>query len=129
MKEIIDMTDRELLEELVEAKRKQDRREKTRWIILGVFLLVLIDLGFRFIPPSITTLQSIVQALNELNGYGEQIGQSLQALDGLNIDPQKLNETLEKLNSLQIDPQKIEDLMDQIATISALLDQLGSFFR
>ncbi|MBR2801276.1 MAG: hypothetical protein IKE21_01625 [Erysipelotrichaceae bacterium] len=129
MKEIIDMTDRELLEELVEAKRKQDRREKTRWIILGVFLLVLIYLGFRFIPPIIATLQSIEQALNELNGYGEQIGQSLQALDGLNIDPQKLNETLEKLNSLQIDPQKIEDLMDQIATISALLDQLGSFFR
>ena len=129
MKEIIDMTDRELLEELVEAKRKQDRREKTRWIILGVFVLILIYLGFRFIPPIIATIKSIQQGLEQLNGYGEQIGQSLQALDGLNIDPQKLNETLEKLNSLQIDPQKIEDLMDQIASISELLDKLGSFFR
>ena len=129
MKEIIDMTDRELLEELVEAKRKQDRREKTRWIILGVFVLILICLGIRFIPPIIATVKSIQQGLEQLNAYGEQIGKSLEALDGLNIDPQKLNETLEQLNSLQIDPQKIEDLMDQIASISELLDKFGSFFR
>ena len=128
MKEIIDMTDRELLEELVAAKRKEDRREKIRWIFLGICLLLVVYLCFRYIPPIIATVKEIQQGLEQLNGYGEQIGKSLEALQDLNLDPQKLNDLMEKLDGLQIDPEKIETLVDQMSSFAEVLNRLLPFF-
>ena len=95
MKNIEEMSDRELLEELVAAKRRDQIIEYIKWGVIAVFL----DASNTLINDLEATNQQINDVMGQLNdGSLEQLKELLNSMNDGSID--KLKELIEKLNSI-----------------------------
>lgn len=71
-KKVTMMSERELLEELVEDKRKKDR---IRWIKYALLAIVILVAGYYIY----TTLSRVMEVVNQYNGMMQEINQNVES--------------------------------------------------
>ncbi len=103
-KNINDMTDRELLMELVQTGRRRNVLRTLGMILMLVLLGVIIWLGFTYIPLIIALgekyanmIEEILKSINELKGYAEKIPFSEEEIKTTIETIKTLTEQLNKL--------------------------------
>ena len=92
---IENMSDHELLMELVKEQQRRDKREKTRLYISLAVLLVIVVILAVWVPKIIALQRELNDTLQQINAVAEQVENTL---DG--IDLEGLKNILEKLQSV-----------------------------
>ena len=106
------MSDREILEELLEEKRRQDRIRYVKYAVWGVIAIAVIILCAVYVP-------KIVALYNEVNSTMEQVDQTMQQIDS-------------SLQSLKSDYDAVKSagqgaLEEAAEAVNALIEQIRSF--
>ena len=125
MNEISSMTDRELLEELLAAKRRQETLQKVRLGIHVCVLLLIVWLGLRYIPPIIAFCRELKEGIDQIASLGETLA---PAFEQIGPAMEQIGPALEKIQELNIDPKTLEELTKQIGRITDLLDKFSFLF-
>ncbi len=110
MRNYEEMSDHELLMELVKEKRRNDRNRYVRYAVYGVICLFLIYLGFTYVP-------RIMKIVNQYNELMSKYGDLLAKLESTDT---KINDFMESLQTDVFD--KMKDIADRI---TALLGRFG----
>ncbi len=104
-KAIEDMSDRELLEELIAEKRRADKVRYVKYAVWAVILIALAYLLYRYLPPVIKTVQEIRQATQQIEQELGKLNDNIESIrgtvDGIRQSgSDALERAIEKLNSL-----------------------------
>ena len=110
---ISDMTDRELLMELFEEKRRSETLRNLRVLISLGFLILLVVLGFIYLPPLFRTAGEINASLKEINAFLADAEGSVHLFEDLARD---------------FDMSKINDIADTMKELEPIIQALGSLF-
>ena len=110
MKDINEMSDHELLMELVAEKRRRDKIRYLKLACYGVVFLCILYAGFRFVPKVMAAIDSYNQVIAKYDALAEQLQGTRDQIDG--IAKQFGDGTMEKLKSL-------------IDTMSSFLERIG----
>ncbi len=116
MKKIEEMSDRELLEELVKEKRINDL---VQWIAIGlvVALLIFIYVQIQKYMPILTDLVNRSnQLMSDLENTSSQINELIASVDDGSIE--KLKNIIDQLNDGSID--KLKELIGDLSNIMSL---------
>ncbi|MBP5749714.1 MAG: hypothetical protein J6X24_02890 [Firmicutes bacterium] len=66
LKPIAAMTDHEMLVELMQEKRRNDRARNIKYMIAGAIVLLIIILLIRYLPPAVRYFRSLTDSLNTI---------------------------------------------------------------
>jgi len=99
MKKLSEMNDHELLMELLEEKRRNDRMRFIRYGIYGIILLTVVITGFIYIP-------RLLEAIHRYNALMEEIGNVSSKIGNFVND-----ETAETFESLKSILEKLQKLL------------------
>ena len=96
MKDYENMSDHELLMELVEEKRKNDIRRYIRYGIDAVIVIVIAVIAYIYVP-------KIVEMVNRYNSLMNQVKEIGNEVEGFtsSFDPQTLEDLKELIEKLQ----------------------------
>ncbi|MBQ6531775.1 MAG: hypothetical protein IJI33_02150 [Solobacterium sp.] len=97
---IENMSDHELLMELVKEQQRRDKREKTRlYISLAVLLIIVVILAV-YIPKFIALQRELNDTLQQINAIAEQVENTLDGIDleGLKNIMESLQKAIQKLS-------------------------------
>ena len=110
---IEEMTDRELLMELVEDKRKEQRYRAIKlWTLIALVLLIGIT-GYVYLRPAIRSAQEISASLKEVTAFlsaNESVVKSVEELAN------------------QLDVSKINDIASAMKELEPIIQALGKLF-
>ena len=110
---IEEMTDRDLLMELVGQKRKEQRYNLIKMILLAVLITVIVLAGYYYLRPAIEAAQAISASLKEVTDF---------------MDANKdVVATIEKLAN-EIDMTKINGIADTMKQLEPIIESLGKLF-
>jgi uncharacterized protein YoxC len=73
LKPIATMTDHEMLVELLQEKRRNDRMKNIKYAILGAVLVILIILAAKYLPPVIRYFRSVQETLQQIQASVSQV--------------------------------------------------------
>ncbi len=115
------MTDRELLEELVHSKRRDNTMRKVKTIIFCMVLILAATLCYRYLPPAIaymkemsSTIQQAIDTMNQIMANMKQI------TDTTNM----VRDTISNW-----DQSSIETLKEAGDTLNEVLNRIPPMFR
>ena len=94
LKPISAMTDHEMLVELMEEKRRNDRIRTAKLIVFCIVLVILIYLGIKYLPPIIRYFRSLNDTINQIQEGVDQV----QGLTDSVIN--SVNSLLEKIGGI-----------------------------
>ena len=125
------MTERELLAELLKSQKKDTRNEKISAIANILLCLLLLIAMAALLPRGMGVIRRADQVLSQVQMTVDQAQQSLQKIDTLveNTDSivventGAVGEAMQKLN--QVD---LESLNSSISSLSSILEPLAAFF-
>jgi methyl-accepting chemotaxis protein len=132
-KEIENMNDHELLEELVRQGRRRERAEQIKICAIAVLLLTVVILAAVYIPKILAPMRQISQSMQQVEQTAEEARRVLSNFDEKTVD--QIKQTMESLNETS---QQIRVLTDKLrdsgldklqSTLEGLNDSLGSFLR
>ena len=132
-KEIGNMNDHELLEELVRQGRRREKTEQIKLCAIAVLLLTVIILAAVYIPTILAPMRQISQSMQQVEQTAEEARRVLSNFDEKTVD--QIKQTMESLNETS---QQVRVLMDKLrdsgidklqSTIEGLNDSLSSFLR
>ena len=132
-KEIGNMNERELLEELVRQGKRCERLERIKLCVVAALLLTLIVLAAVYIPKILTPIRQISQSMEQVEKTAEEAGRVLSGFDEKTVD--QLKQTVESLNEtsqqVRVFMEKLKDSgLDKLqSTIEGLNDSLSSFLK
>ena len=112
MKKIEDMSERELLEELVADKRRQQILDL---VTIAVVLCAAIFIGVR-----------VQQYMQQINGFINSVNQVMDQVNGYTEVFDSLGEVSQKVNDLTevIDAESFEQMKEIMKRVNSLLDAL-----
>ena len=113
------MSDREILEELLQEKRRQDTVRYIKYAVWGILLIALIVLAAIYVPKIVTLYNEVQSAMEEVD----------QATEQIDLTMQKINQTLQ---TLQEDYDSVKSagaqaLEDAAETLNGVLETLRNF--
>ena len=130
------MTDHELLEELVLQGRRAERMSRIKICLVVVLLLLVAILALVYIPKIMAPIRQLNESKNEIRGTMEKAQTILNEFDGETIDKFKqtmesLSETSQQTRALM---QKLKDsgldtFASNIESLNEALDGLLKYFR
>ena len=130
------MTDHELLEELVLQGRRAERMSRIKICLVVVLLLLVAILALVYIPKIMAPIRQLNESMNEIRGAMEKAQTILNEFDGETIDKFKqtmesLSETSQQTRALM---QKLKDggldtFASNIESLNEALDGLLKYFR
>ena len=130
------MTDHELLEELVLQGRRAERMSRIKICLVVVLLLLVAILALVYIPKIMAPIRQLNESMNEIRGTMEKAQTILNEFDGETIDKFKqtmesLSETSQQTRALM---QKLKDsgldtFASNIESLNEALDGLLKYFR
>lgn len=135
-KDIDNMSERELLAELVRQGRRNERADRIKTCVLAALLLVIIVLAMVYIPKILAPIRQISAGMDEFKESFNEAKRVLSSFDADTVD--QFKQTMESLNETS---QQARVLMDKLresgldklqSTIEGLSDSLGAlaqFFR
>ena len=98
MKKISEMSEHEMLEELMKDKRRRDVFDRIKIATAGVVIIVLVVLAVIYVPKAITLINQGRELAGKINGLVDQTSGVMDKLGDGTID--RLRETIEALSSL-----------------------------
>ena len=113
MKNIEEMSDRELLEELVAAKRRDQIIEYIKWGVIAVFIISIYAMIARYIPQIKAFLDASNTLINDLEATNQQINDVMGQLNDGSLE--QLKELLNSMNDGSID--KLKELIEKLNSI------------
>ena len=135
-KNIGNMTDHELLEELVLQGRRAERMSRIKICLIAGLLLLVIILALVYIPKIMAPIRQLNESMNEIRGAVDKAQTILNQFDEETVDQFKqtlesLSETSQQTRALM---QKLKDsgldkLASSIEDLNKVLDGFLKFFR
>ena len=110
---IQEMSDRELLLELVEHKRKERTYRIIKTVVLIVLIAVIAAAGYYYLLPAVESAKSIAASLKEVNAFLHDNEGVVKTVDDL---------------AKQIDVSKINGIADTLKEIEPIIQALGRIF-
>lgn len=132
-KQTENMSERELLEELVRQGKRREMIEQIKLCVTSVLLLTIIVLAFVYIPRILEPMRQVSQSMEQVEQAAEEAKRVLSNFDEKTVD--QIKQTMESLNETS---QQVRVLMDKLkdsgldklqSTIESLNDSLGSFLK
>lgn len=130
------MTDHELLEELVLQGRRAERMSRIKICLVAVLLLLVAILALVYIPKIMAPIRQLNESMNEIRGAVDKAQTILNQFDEETVDQFKqtmesLSETSQQTRALM---QKLKDsgldkLASSIEDLNKVLDGFLKFFR
>lgn len=104
-REIKNMSDRELLMELVQEKRRSERARKFRSCVLAGLAALLLVLGLLYGPRAVRAVRRYNDTMERLNRSVTQVQDFLDTANALGME--KWQQTVEQLNERLADVQGV----------------------
>lgn len=120
-KEISEMTDRELLMELVEETRRAGRMRRVKTILWIAAALVVFVLACLYLPKLSALLRHYNAVMNSLESATARVNESLEEFKILAGEAQGF---FDQVNQLGLD--KLQEALDEL---HGVMEQIGSFFH
>ena len=73
LKPIAAMTDHEMLLELMQEKRRNDRSRKIRYMIAGAVIVLTVILLIRFLPPAVSYFRTMKETIDRMQASVTEI--------------------------------------------------------
>ncbi|HAJ64960.1 MAG TPA: hypothetical protein DCM61_00015 [Clostridiales bacterium] len=130
------MTDHELLEELVMQGRRAERMSRIKICLVAVLLLLVAILALVYIPKIMAPIRQLNESMIEIRGTMEKAQTILDQFDGETVD--KFKQTMESLSETsqqaRVLLQKLKDsgldsFASNIESLNEALDGLLKYFR
>lgn len=132
-KNIDNMSERELLQELVRQGRRAARAERIRICLLGALLLAVVVLALIYVPKIMEPIDRISQSISQIEESFDEAKRVLSSFDKDTIE--RFKETMESINETsqqaRVFMDKLKDSgLDKLQpTIEGLSNSLGSFLK
>lgn len=130
------MTDHELLEELVLQGRRAERMSRIKICLVVVLLLLVAILALVYIPKIMAPIRQLNESMNEIRGAMEKAQTILNEFDGETIDKFKqtmesLSETSQQTRALmqKLKESGLDTFASNIESLNEALDGLLKYFR
>ena len=124
------MTDRELLMELVEDKRRQERYRNIKLAVIGVIVLAVVILLIRVVPPVVRTFRQVDGFMQSLESadFSNTIQNLEQEIDSIRGE---FSGAMDKVSELESSFGKIQELGSKLEGIdfdglSEVINKLGN---
>ena len=126
-KEIEQMSDRELMMELVEAKRRAEKWERIRLCVMAALLLTVVVLAAVYVPRITATLRRVNETMDQVQAMSEQAQSFLDSFKS--ISAEKLAETVENVNATAQEAREIMDKLKEVGleSLEQSLKELSEF--
>lgn len=98
MKDYSEMSDHELLMELVKEKRRNDRIRYVRYAVYGLILLAVIVIGAIYIPKIVAVINRYNRFMEQMEGLNEKVSSVVN--DGTVDLLDSVKEAMEKIQGL-----------------------------
>ena len=136
LKNTENMTDHELLEELVLQGRRAEKMGRIKICLVAVLLLLVAVLALVYIPKIMAPIRQLNESMNEIRGAVEKTQTFLDAFDEETIDNFKqtmesLSETSQQTRALmqKLKESGIDTLASSIEELNKVLDGFLKIFR
>ena len=130
------MTDHELLEELVLQGRRAERMSRIKICLVVVLLLLVAILALVYVPKIMAPIRQLNESMNEIRGAMEKAQTILNEFDGETIDKFKqtmesLSETSQQTRALmqKLKESGLDTFASNIESLNEALDGLLKYFR
>lgn len=130
------MTDHELLEELVLQGRRAERLNRIKICLVAVLLLLVAILALVYIPKIMAPIRQLNESMNEIRGTMEKAQTILGEFDEKTIDNFKqtmesVGETSQQARALleKLKESGLDTLASSLEELNKVLDGLLKFFR
>jgi len=97
MRKVEEMSERELLMELVEEKRNRDKLQILGFAIMAALVLIIIVALFIYVPKII----NVINEFNKISGQISELSESIKKIPtDFNIDTDKFSDLMEQLQGI-----------------------------
>ena len=132
-REIKNMSDHELLSELVQQGRRREKTEMIKLCLIVVLLLTIILLAVIYVPKIVSPIRQLSQSMKSIEEAAKEAERVLGSLDEDTMD--KFKQTVESLTETSQQARVFMEMMmesglDKLqSTIEALSKSLDSFMK
>ena len=132
-KDIDNMSEKELLAELVRQGRRNERADMIKVSVLCVLLLAVVILALVYVPKIVAPIQQLSDSMEQIETSFDEAKRVLSSFDKETID--NFKQTMESLNETsqqaRVFMDKLKDSgLDKLqATIEGLSSSLNTFLR
>lgn len=132
-KNIDNMSERELLQELVRQGRRAARAERIKICVLGALLLAVVVLALIYVPKIMEPIDRISQSISQIEESFDEAKRVLSSFDKDTIE--RFKETMESINETsqqaRVFMDKLKDSgLDKLQpTIESLSNSLSGFLK
>ncbi len=132
MNKIDNMTDHELLVELVRAKRRQGFWRGVRIVFVLLLIAAIVTLCYLYMPKILTPIREYQQTMADLQSSIDRFNSSLDKFDSMSADAKtqidqmttQAQDLLDQINALGLDK-----LQENVQKLEEAMGKMSSFFR
>lgn len=127
LKPVAEMSDRELLMELVTEKRRQEKMRYVKYTVWGIVIIALIVLACIYVPKIAAAYEQVMEACAQIQEVSERAdsvaSQAEETMNNINDTLiNKLNPAIDSYNSLRdAAAQKLQEASEAIGHITETL--------